>query len=56
MIDEWRVLVAASERKGWEDGLACAPYEPILQWGMSRDADDVYTSAYFHGLAYGRAA
>lgn len=56
MIAEWPGLVDASERKGWEDGLVCAPYEPIMQWGMSPDADDAYTSAYFHGLAYGRPA
>lgn len=45
MIAEWPGLVDA-----------CAPYEPIMQWGMSPDADDAYTSAYFHGLAYGRPA
>lgn len=53
MIAIWPGLVDASERKGWEDGIACAPYEPILQWGINPDADDAYSSAYFHGIAYG---
>lgn len=53
MIPHWPGLVDASERKGWEDGLCCAPFSPILVEGMYPDADDAYNTAYWHGIAYG---
>lgn len=53
MIPFWPGLIEDSERKGWEDGVRRAPYSPILQWGVYPEADDAYSSAYLHALAYG---
>lgn len=53
MIPFWPGMIEASEEKGWRDGSACAPYSPLLEEGLSPDADDAYATAYFAGLAYG---
>ena len=53
MIPFWPGLVEESERRGWEAGTRAEPYSPLLQWGVCPEADDAFTSAYWHGLAYG---
>ena len=42
--------VEMSEEKGTEDGTKLAPYSPAIRFGICKEADTAYSSAYFNAM------